>query len=65
MTAAETKNRAESERVEGWRRERLERAGYAPVDAAELASRMDVDLHRAVQLVEQGCPPELAAQILR
>lgn len=65
MTAAETTNRAESERVEGWRRERLERAGYAPVDAAELASRMDIDLHRAVQLVEQGCPPELAAQILR
>ena len=47
MTAAETKNRAESERVEGWRRERLERAGYAPVDAAELASRLDIDLHRA------------------
>jgi len=65
MTAAETTNPAESERVEGWRRERLERAGYTPVDAAEIASRTDIDLHRAVQLVEQGCPPELAAQILR
>ena len=65
MAAAETKNRAESERVEGWRRERLERAGYAPADASELASRTDIDLHWAIRLIEQGCPPELAAQILR
>ena len=65
MTAAETKNRAENERVEGWRRERLERAGYASADAAELASRPEIDLHRAVRLIEQGCPPDLAARILR
>lgn len=65
MTAAETQNRAESERVERWRRERLELAGYSPLAAAELATRLDVDLHRAVDLVKGGCPPDLAEQILR
>ena len=65
MTAVETQDRTESERVERWRRERLELAGYAPDAAAELAVRLDVDLHRAVELVKRGCPPDLAKQILR
>lgn len=65
MTAAETQHRPESERVEHWRRERLELAGYSPAAAAELAPRFDVDLHRAVELVKRGCPPELAEQILK
>lgn len=64
MTAAETQDRTEIERVEGWRREELERAGYPPAAAAELAARTDVDLHRAIELVERGCPPELAHLIL-
>jgi len=29
-----------------------------------LASRPDVDLHRAIQLIESGCTAELALQIL-
>ena len=55
----------ELERVERWRAEELERAGYEHGDAAELASRPDVDLHDAIALLERGCPPELAVLILR
>ena len=55
---------AELERVEQWRAEELERAGYGARDAARLAERHDVDLHLAVELLERGCPPELAVSIL-
>ena len=54
----------ELDRVERWRLEELVRAGYDPSSAFELAARTDVDLHAAVELVERGCPSELAAQIL-
>jgi len=55
---------AESTRVERWRAEALEKVGFDPVAARQLAARPDVDLHLAVKLVETGCPPELALQIL-
>ena len=54
----------EQERVERWRAEELLRAGFDPAAAAELAARLDVDLHAATELVDRGCPPELALQIL-
>jgi hypothetical protein len=54
----------EQELVEQWRAEELERAGYPPSAAVELAARADVDLHRAAELLENGCSPELALQIL-
>jgi hypothetical protein len=55
----------ELERVERWRAEALMRAGYDARAATELAGRQDVDLHSAIQLLESGCPPELALAILR
>lgn len=55
---------SEMERVENWRAEELVRAGYAPSDAVALAARHDIDLHLAVQLIERGCPDELAIEIL-
>ena len=65
MTAAEAgTERAELERVEAWRAEELERAGYSPEAAAEIAARHDVDLHRAVDLLRQGCPHDVALAIL-
>ena len=66
MTAAETRLALDSEmdRIEQWRAEELERAGYSVRDAARLASRHDVDLHLAVDLVRQGCPVPVALQIL-
>lgn len=54
----------ESERIERWRAEELERAGYSPEDAAGLAACADVDLHLAVGLLERGCPPDTAVRIL-
>ena len=64
MTAAEVKVENELERIERWRVEALERAGY-PADAARaIASRHDIDLHTATNLVERGCPPEIALRIL-
>jgi hypothetical protein len=54
----------ELQRIERWRLEALERAGYPSAAAVELAVRHDVDLHGAIELVEQGCSPELALRIL-
>ena len=65
MTAAQLQiEETEQERVERWRSEALERAGYQPEAAAELAVRVDVDLHRAISLLESGCPAETALRIL-
>jgi hypothetical protein len=64
MTAVEEIIETEQERVERWRAEELIRAGYDPAGAGELAARGDVDLRRAIQLLERGCPAELALQIL-
>ena len=49
--------------VVGWRRCRLLEYGFPPSLADELA-RQRVDLHALLQLVDRGCPPELAARIL-
>ncbi|HZP72363.1 MAG TPA: hypothetical protein VFA97_03195 [Gaiellaceae bacterium] len=55
----------EQELVERWRAQELERAGYPASVAAELATRTDVDLHIAVELLQKGCSPQVAADILR
>ena len=66
MPMTETNVRqTEQELVESWRATELERAGYPPAVAAELAARMDVDLHLAVEMLTKGCSPELALNILR
>jgi hypothetical protein len=57
-------DQSEVERIERWRAEELERAGYEPRAAGRLAVRHDVDLHAAVDLLERGCPPDLALRIL-
>jgi hypothetical protein len=54
----------ETERVELWRLDSLERAGYDAEAAAVLAASPEVDLHLAVSLVERGCSVDLALQIL-
>jgi hypothetical protein len=55
---------SELEIVEQWRHEELERAGYDSEAATVLAASHDVDLHLAVDLLERGCPIDLALQIL-
>lgn len=66
MTAAETDTRdaTEIERIERWRAEALERAGYEPHAAREIAARLDVDLHQATDLLAQGCSQDIALRIL-
>ena len=54
----------EVDRVEQWRLASLERAGYDLESAAVLAASHEVDLHLAMRLVENGCPVDLALQIL-
>jgi hypothetical protein len=64
MTAVDTEIRDEIDLVGAWRAEQLELAGYGAAAAAELAVRLDVDLHVATGLLTDGCPTELALRIL-
>jgi hypothetical protein len=49
--------------VVAWRACRLREAGFPPALADQLAAQR-TDLHALLQLVDAGCPPELAARIL-
>ena len=64
MAAAQEIIETELDRVERWRTAELMRVGFPGDDAAALAARLDVDLHEAIELVQRGCPPELAVRIL-
>ena len=46
-----------------WRACRVREAGFRPARADALAAKR-VDLHALLQLVDAGCPPDLAARIL-
>jgi hypothetical protein len=50
--------------VFSWRREQLVQTGFAVPLAARLARDPRYDLHALIELVERGCPPELAVRIL-
>lgn len=50
--------------VVDWRRVCLLGAGFDLPLAEEFAHTRTVDLHALLELVERGCPPELAARIL-
>jgi hypothetical protein len=47
-----------------WRTSRLREAGFDPQLAQALARNCAYDLHAVLNLVDDGCPPELAARIL-
>ncbi|MBA3434643.1 MAG: hypothetical protein H0U08_11185 [Actinobacteria bacterium] len=66
MSAAELETVfvSEMDRIEQWRHQELERAGYDPESALVLAASHDVDLHAAVDLMKRGCSIDLALQIL-
>jgi hypothetical protein len=65
MDATACEQDQEQARVVAWRELVLIEAGYAARDAHELAERTDVDCHRAVELVQRGCPADVAVRILR
>jgi len=50
-------------KVQSWRMHVLIEAGY-PIELAEPIADSDADLHEAVQLLDQGCSPDVAARIL-
>jgi hypothetical protein len=54
---------SEHSKVESWRLHVLIEAGY-PLPIAERLAGSEVDLHRAVELVDRGCTHETAAEIL-
>jgi hypothetical protein len=53
-----------AEAVVAWRFEQLRRVGYDRREARLLSRRVDIDLHRAADLLRDGCPHELALAIL-
>jgi hypothetical protein len=61
-----TKTAAEkaTDQVAFWRSGLLVEAGFPPSCAARLAGDPRFDVHALIELVEQGCPPELASRIL-
>jgi hypothetical protein len=50
--------------VVAWRRDQLVDSGFPVALAEEVAGDRRFDLHALVELVEGGCPPELAVRIL-
>ena len=52
------------ESVVAWRARRLREAGFDDRLAAAVARDQRRDLHALLELVERGCPPELALRIL-
>lgn len=54
----------EQARIELWRFERLRAAHCPTANAMTLATRQEVDLHTAVDLLAVGCPPNTALSIL-
>jgi len=53
----------ERSKVEGWRLHVLIEAGY-PLPLAERLAASEADLHVAVEILDQGCAHETAAEIL-
>jgi hypothetical protein len=54
----------ESHSVVLWRASRLRAAGFTPQLADTLARDCTYDLHALLELVDRGCPADLAARIL-
>ena len=50
--------------VEIWRQEKLEEAGFPRLVAYGLATRPDVDYHRAIELLKRGWEPTQVASVL-
>jgi len=60
----EEDDHSERDRIVSWRASQLLEAGYDPRTAEEIARCSQIDLHKACEMLEQGCEPDLAAKIL-
>jgi hypothetical protein len=63
MQTKTTSPRARDEVVR-WRREQLVASGFAPALASTVSENAHYDVHALIELVERGCPPQLAVRIL-
>jgi hypothetical protein len=63
MQTKTTSQRA-SDEVVRWRREQLVASGFAAALATTVSENTRYDLHGLIELVERGCPPQLAVRIL-
>jgi hypothetical protein len=54
----------ERDEVFAWRRAQLLRSGFPESLAARVADDSRFDLHQLIELVDNGCAPELAFRIL-
>lgn len=63
MTEVAEQTLDERSKVESWRLHVLIEAGY-PLPIAERLASSEADLHVAVEIVDQGCAHETAAEIL-
>jgi hypothetical protein len=59
----EIERESEEVRVYSWRVEQLGRLGLSAVIADTFASF--VDWHEVARLIQKGCPPDLALEIVR
>ena len=65
MTTGELlRARVTEDEVVAWRREQLRRAGCRRFEAEVLARERHIDLHEAIELLERGCPPKIALEIM-
>jgi hypothetical protein len=64
MTTHTTRHPELASDVRSWRRDQLVRTGFALPLAARLAQDPAYDLHALIDLVERGCPPEVASRIV-
>jgi len=64
MAIQSTTRRTPANPVREWRRRRLLALGLAEAAARQLAEDRRVDLHAILDLVDRGCPPELAVRIV-
>jgi hypothetical protein len=58
------RTQSDLEEVASWRRDQLVDSGFPPWLASDVAGDPRFDLHGLIELVESGCPPELAVRIL-
>jgi hypothetical protein len=63
MTETPVWREDEQSKVESWRLHVLIMAGF-PLPLAERLAASEADLHTCVQLVDEGCNPVTAAEIL-
>jgi hypothetical protein len=64
MAIQSTTRKTPANPVREWRRRRLLALGLAEAAARRLAEDPRVDLHAILDLVDRGCPPELAVRIV-